>query len=44
MAQYNPGFYLNYLSRWPDLCCVQESPSGRPMGYGVSYYTRLVTQ
>jgi len=27
------GFYLNYLSRWPDLCCVQEAPSGRMMGY-----------
>ncbi|KAK0482617.1 N-acetyltransferase [Armillaria novae-zelandiae] len=30
---YNIGFYLNYLSRWPDLCCVQESPNGRQMGY-----------
>ncbi|KAF8904655.1 N-acetyltransferase [Mucidula mucida] len=30
---YNPGFYLGYLSRWPDLCCVQESPRGRMMGY-----------
>lgn len=32
--QYNIGFYLSYLSRWPDLCCVQESPNGRQMGYG----------
>ncbi|KAJ3515992.1 hypothetical protein NLJ89_g1411 [Agrocybe chaxingu] len=31
---YGIGFYLNYLSRWPDLCCVQEAPSGRMMGYG----------
>ncbi|KAF5346150.1 hypothetical protein D9758_009940 [Tetrapyrgos nigripes] len=31
--QYNIGFYLHYLSRWPDLCCVQEAPSGRMMGY-----------
>ncbi|KAG6918834.1 hypothetical protein DXG01_011239 [Tephrocybe rancida] len=30
---YGIGFYLNYLSRWPDLCCVQEAPSGRMMGY-----------
>ncbi|KAE9391399.1 acyl-CoA N-acyltransferase [Gymnopus androsaceus JB14] len=30
---YNIGFYLHYLSRWPDLCCVQEAPSGRMMGY-----------
>jgi len=30
---YGIGFYLNYLSRWPDLCCVQEAPSGRLMGY-----------
>jgi len=30
---YHIGFYLNYLARWPDLCCVQESPSGRMMGY-----------
>ncbi|KAI4524504.1 acyl-CoA N-acyltransferase [Schizophyllum commune] len=30
---YNIGFYLSYLSRWPDLCCVQEAPSGRMMGY-----------
>ncbi|TFL07238.1 N-acetyltransferase [Pterulicium gracile] len=30
---YGIGFYLSYLARWPDLCCMQESPSGRPMGY-----------
>jgi len=30
---YGIGFYLSYLSRWPDLCCVQEAPSGRMMGY-----------
>ncbi|EAU88958.2 Nat5-prov protein [Coprinopsis cinerea okayama7 len=23
-----------YLGRWPDLCTVEESPSGRMMGYG----------
>lgn len=27
------GFYLSYLSRWPDLCCVNEAPNGRLMGY-----------
>ncbi|KAJ7286520.1 N-acetyltransferase [Mycena rebaudengoi] len=30
---YGLGFYLNYLSTWPDLCYVQASPSGRLMGY-----------
>ncbi|KAG6829874.1 N(alpha)-acetyltransferase 20, NatB catalytic subunit [Tricholoma furcatifolium] len=30
---YGIGFYLHYLSRWPDLCCVQEAPTGRMMGY-----------
>ncbi|KIY71090.1 N-acetyltransferase [Cylindrobasidium torrendii FP15055 ss-10] len=30
---YSPGFYLGYLSRWPDLCSVQESPTGTMMGY-----------
>ncbi|KAF9477775.1 N-acetyltransferase [Pholiota conissans] len=30
---YGIGFYLSYLSRWPDLCCVQEAPGGRMMGY-----------
>ncbi|KAJ7866653.1 N-acetyltransferase [Mycena leptocephala] len=30
---YAPGFYLNYLARWPDLCCAQAAPSGRMMGY-----------
>ncbi|KAF8646949.1 hypothetical protein AX16_007040 [Volvariella volvacea WC 439] len=30
---YGIGFYFTYLSRWPDLCCVQQAPSGRMMGY-----------
>ncbi|KAH9479660.1 N(alpha)-acetyltransferase 20, NatB catalytic subunit [Psilocybe cubensis] len=30
---YGIGFYLSYLARWPDLCCVQAAPSGRLMGY-----------
>lgn len=34
LHQYGINFYLSYLSRWPDLCSVQESPSGRMMGYG----------
>ncbi|KAF5339291.1 hypothetical protein D9757_014867 [Collybiopsis confluens] len=33
VLQYNIGFYLHYLSRWLDLCCVQEAPRGRMMGY-----------
>jgi hypothetical protein len=32
--QYGLGFYFNYLSRWPDMCCVAQHPSGRLMGYG----------
>ncbi|KIY53059.1 N-acetyltransferase [Fistulina hepatica ATCC 64428] len=27
------GFYLLYLSQWPELCCVQQSPGQRIMGY-----------
>ncbi|KIP06234.1 hypothetical protein PHLGIDRAFT_19489 [Phlebiopsis gigantea 11061_1 CR5-6] len=30
---YGISFYLSYLARWPDLCCAQEAPSGRMMGY-----------
>ncbi|OCH85571.1 N-acetyltransferase [Obba rivulosa] len=30
---YGISFYLGYLSRWPDLCVVEESPNGRMMGY-----------
>ncbi|KAL5529512.1 NAA20 [Sanghuangporus baumii] len=30
---YGISFYLSYLTRWPDLCCVQEAPNGRLMGY-----------
>ncbi|KAL1918472.1 uncharacterized protein VTP21DRAFT_3132 [Calcarisporiella thermophila] len=30
---YNISFYLQYLARWPDLFCVQESPNGKLMGY-----------
>ncbi|TCD63566.1 N-terminal acetyltransferase [Steccherinum ochraceum] len=30
---YGISFYLSYLSRWPDLCCTQEAPNGRMMGY-----------
>jgi len=30
---YSISFYLSYLSRWPDLCYVQEAPNGRLMGY-----------
>ena len=32
--QYGLGFYFNYLSRWPDMCCTAQHPSGRLMGYG----------
>ena len=34
LSKYGIAFYLSYLSRWPDLCCVEEAPNGRLMGYG----------
>lgn len=40
--QYGISFYLTYLSRWPDLCSVQEAPSGRMMGYSSVSPPRLV--
>ncbi|KAJ7053360.1 N-acetyltransferase [Mycena amicta] len=30
---FSNSFYLDYLGRWPDLCCAQVHPSGRMMGY-----------
>ena len=30
---YNLGFYLTYLSKWPEYFYVAESPSGNIMGY-----------
>ncbi|KAI0062363.1 N-acetyltransferase [Artomyces pyxidatus] len=30
---YGISFYLSYLARWPDLCCVQQAPNGPLMGY-----------
>ncbi|KAF8582675.1 acyl-CoA N-acyltransferase [Ramaria rubella] len=30
---YSISFYLSYLSRWPDLCCLQQAANGRLMGY-----------
>lgn len=30
---YNIGFYLEYLTRWPDLCRVAEGHDGRIEGY-----------
>ncbi|KAF9261246.1 N-acetyltransferase, partial [Marasmius fiardii PR-910] len=37
-------FYLRNLSRWPDLCCVQEAPSGRMMGYVIGKAEGLGTE
>ena len=39
--QYGINFYLDYLSRWPDLCYVQEAPSGRMMGYSTRLTLRV---
>ncbi|KAF7300533.1 N-acetyltransferase domain-containing protein [Mycena chlorophos] len=33
---YSNSFYLDYLARWPDLCCAQVSPAGRMMGYNLA--------
>ena len=30
---YNLGFYALYLSRWPDLATIMESPGGRVAAY-----------
>ncbi|KIY42935.1 acyl-CoA N-acyltransferase [Fistulina hepatica ATCC 64428] len=30
---YASSFYLSYLARWPDLCCVEQAQNGRTMGY-----------
>ena len=30
---YNLGFYLTYLSRWPEYFYLAEAPSGKVMGY-----------
>lgn len=30
---YNIGFYLEYLTKWPDLCRVIEAHDGRIEGY-----------
>jgi len=30
---FNLPFYLQYLSRWPDMCTMALNPYGRPMGY-----------
>ncbi|QRV89510.1 GNAT family acetyltransferase [Ceratobasidium sp. AG-Ba] len=30
---YSISFYLSYLSKWPELCAAEVSPSGRMMGY-----------
>ena len=41
---YGINFYLAYLSRWPDLCAVQESPAGRMMGYVIGKAEGLSTE
>lgn len=30
---YNIGFYLEYLTKWPDLCRVIEGMDGKIEGY-----------
>ena len=33
---YNIGFYLEYLTKWPDLCRVIEGIDGEIEGYSAS--------
>jgi ribosomal protein S18 acetylase RimI-like enzyme len=33
---YNIGFYLDYFSKWPELCMVIEAPHGEIEGYSLS--------
>jgi len=30
---YNQGFYLQYMSKWPEYFQAQEAPDGKIMGY-----------
>ncbi|KAJ7718563.1 n-alpha-acetyltransferase 20, NatB catalytic subunit-like protein [Mycena maculata] len=33
LLQYSPSYYLNYLARWPELCCATVAPNGHMIGY-----------
>lgn len=33
---YNIGFYLEYLTKWPELCQVLEGINGEIQGYSMS--------
>jgi N-terminal acetyltransferase B complex catalytic subunit len=35
---YNIGFYLDYFSKWPELCMVIEAPHGEIEGYSASLF------
>lgn len=37
---YDMRFYLNYMSKWPELFTVMESPCGRTMAYSTSLFWR----
>lgn len=34
---YNIGFYLEYLTKWPELCRVLEGADGEIEGYSTSF-------
>lgn len=40
---YVPSFYLQYLAKWPTLCSVMESASGKIMGYSMSPSLLLIS-
>lgn len=35
---YNVSFYLEYLTKWPDLCLVIEGHNGKIEGYSQYLY------
>lgn len=38
---YNIGFYLEYFTKWPQLCKVIEGPSGQIEAYSMSIHRLL---
>lgn len=39
---YSPGFYLDYLTQWPQCCQVLEDEHGRIEGYSPSRSVQTV--
>jgi N-terminal acetyltransferase B complex catalytic subunit len=41
-TQYSLGFYMEYLSHWPECCMAAISPMGRMMGYCIFAIFQLI--